>query len=349
MSVVRIAPKGQIYANAVFSACAAGDGAEEYARRRYGPEAAYCAKGILEAGGINSGDWGAVLATQAFAEFFEAVVQGSILGRLPLRQVALNIRTQLLSAGFTAWWAGGGRPRPLSKAAIEGDTLVPLTLNTLAVFADQLFRFASPNSEAQFRNDMIRALREALDGAFVDPSNAGSAGVSPASVTNGLTPLSSTGNPGADVAAIVAAFNGDFETAAWVTDPTTGAEIALARDSAGSFLFPDAGPRGGSILGMPLITSRSSPRSSSGGILALIDGQGIAYGAESVRVAVSRQGTVEMEDAPTNDATDGTATEQVSLYQTNCVAVLGAITANWRVVRDAVAYVADATYPTEVA
>ena len=191
---------------------------------------------------------------------------------------------------------------------------------------------------------MIRALADALDSALIDPANAGIADVMPGSITNGVAP-SPTGNPGTDIAALIAAFDGDFESAAFITDPATAAQIALARDAAGGFAFPDAGPRGGSMLGLPLIMSRSSPRDSSGGQLALVDASGIAYGAEGVRTSASEHTTIEMVD----DTTEPPTVEQVSMYQTNSVAMLSEIAANWKVAREgAVAYVADATYPTEI-
>ncbi len=113
----------------------------------------------------------------------------------------------------------------------------------------------------------------------------------------------------------------------FVTDPETAARIALARDAGGGYLFPDAGPRGGSLLGLPSSCPASSPRTSSGGILALIDGAGIAYGAEGVRTMVSDEATLEMRDDPSSPA------EQVSLFQTNAVAVLSEVGVNWKVVR----------------
>jgi len=350
--IVSVLPKGTTFARALQCIARAGTDGDPVALARncHGQRCAEIVKTIQDAGGINSGDWGSVLALPEAQEFYGVGEQASIIGKLALRRVPLNVRTQLMPSGFSAHWVGGGKPKPLSKAAVSGDTLTPLKIAVLTAVTKELVRNSSPTSEARFRADMIRSLAEALDAAFIDPSNAGVTDVQPASVTNGVTPLPSTGNPGADVAALIAAFSGDYESAAFVTDPATAAEIALARDSAGSFQFPDAGPRGGSILGLPLVVSRSSPRDSSGGILALVDGSGIAYGAEGARTVLGEHATLEMLDNPTNDASDGTATTMVSMWQTNSVALLSEISANWKVVRPgSVVLVSDALYGTEIA
>jgi HK97 family phage major capsid protein len=314
-----------------------------FAIRHYGERVAVLTRAAVAAGGISSGNWGEVLATPEAAEFRGQVEQASIVGRLNgLRNVPMNVRMQLMTEGFTAYWVGGGKSKPLSKAAVEGDTLRPLKVAVVTALTREFLRHASPASEERFRTDMIRAIAEAIDAAFIDPANTGTTDVMPASVTNGVTPLASAGDPATDLAALVTAFTGDFSTASFVTDPTTAAQIALARDAAGGFLFPDCGPRGGSLLNIPLIVSRSSPRDSSGGLLALVDAAGIAYGSEGVRNLASDQATLEMTD-------DGTAgpVNQVSMWQTNSTAILSEASVNWKVARaGAVQYVSDATYPT---
>jgi HK97 family phage major capsid protein len=341
-------PRGTLYLRSILSAAAAGSDGNPvaYARNTYGERVGVLTKAAVDAGGINSSDWGSVLATPEAQEFFAVVEQASILGKLAgLRRVPLNVRTQLISTGFSAHWVGGGKAKPLSKAALMGGTLTPLKVACLTAVTKELLRLSTPQSEARLRTDMVRAIAEALDAAFIDPANSGIANVMPASITNGVTPIHSSGNAATDIAALIAAFTGDYEAAAFVTDPITAAQIALARDAGGSFAFPDAGPRGGSILGLPLIVSRSSPRDSSTGQLALVDAGGIAYGAEGVRNALGEHSTLEMVD----ETTDPPAVEQVSMWQTNSVAILSEVSANWTVVRDgAVVTISDAVYATAV-
>lgn len=346
--IVNTLPKGTLFLRSIVAAARAGTEGNPVtvAENSYGQRVAQLTKAAQDAGGINTGDWGAVMATPEAQEFFAVVEAASILGKLTgLRRVPLNVRTTLMSTGFSAYWIGGGKGKNLSKAVLSGDTLTPLKVAVITAVTQELLRHSGPTTEARLRADMIRAIAEAIDAAFIDPANAGVADVMPASITNGVTPIASTGNPGADIAALIAAFVGDFEAAAFVTDPATAAQIALARDAAGGFAFPDAGPRGGSILGLPLIVSRSSPRDSSGGQLALVDASGIAYGAEGVRNVIGEHSTLEMVD----EATDPPTVNQVSMFQTNSVAILSEVSANWKVMRPAVVTISDALYATEVA
>lgn len=346
--IVNTLPKGTLFIRSIQALAAAGaDGNPvAYARNTYGSLVAEVVKTAQDAGGLNAGDWGEYLASPQVQEFLALAEQAAVIGKLALRRVPLNTRTTQMSTGFSAYWVGGGKATPLSKAALMGDTLTPLKVLVLTAITKELLRNTSPISEARLRADMIRAISEALDAAFIDPANAGVANVMPASITNGVSPIASSGNPGTDIAALNAAFTGDYEAAAYVTDPTTAVQIALARDAAGSFAFPDAGPRGGSILGLPLIVSRSSPRDSSGGQLALVDASGIAYGAEGVRNVLGEHTSLEMVD----DVTDPPTVEQVSMWQTNSVAILSEVSANWKVVRaGAVVTIGNALYATEVA
>lgn len=282
-------------------------------------------------------DFGGV---DAASEFFGLVHEQSVLGRLEgLRRVQINVRTLSMVSGTTAYWVGQGKPKPLSKPALQGDTLAPLKVACITVTTEESLR-ANPTAETLFRDDMLRAITGALDQALLDPSNAGVADESPASVLYGVTPTASTGNPAADIAALIAAFTGDLGAAYFVTDPGTATQIAMARDAGGSFAFPNAGPRGGNILGIPLLVSRASPITSAGAQLALIDPTGIAANAEGIRMEASSEATLQMADDPSDAVGTG-----VSMFQTGSVAWLSEIAANWDVQRaGSAAYIDGVSY-----
>ena len=341
---VSVIPRGTLFVRSLLCQARAGANGDpvEVARANYGDRVAYNVKATVAAGSIGSGDWGEALATPEQAEFFAVVRQQSILGRLSgLREVPLNTRVQTAAGGLRAYWVSAGAPMPVAKASILGSTLKPLKLAGLFVGTQELFRSASREAEARLRDDLSRAIAEEMDRAFIDPANSGVAGERPASVTSGAIPIPSTGSPGTDIATLVEGFSGDLLASAFVTDPLTAAEIALARDAGGAFQFPDAGPRGGSLLGLPLIVSRSSPRDSNGGQLVLLDPTGIAYGAEGIRAVASDEATLEMVDDPAGPA------EQVSMFQTNSVAILAEARVNWEVQRaGCIAIITAASYAT---
>jgi hypothetical protein len=94
-------------------------------------------------------------------------------------------------------------------------------------------------------------------------------------------------------------------------------------------MFPDVGPRGGTLLNIPLLTSRTSPTDTAGGQIALVDAGGIAYGEGGIEVDSSEEAMVQMQSVPLTDSTAA----WVSLWQMNRVGVRMVMEANWRTAR----------------
>lgn len=261
-------------------------------------------------------------------EFLDLVREKSVLGRLQARRVPFNRRLLRRTGGARGYWVGEGHPVPLSRPALEGSVLMPRKVCALVVTTKESL---SPGglSEDSFHDDLQRAVTDAVDEAFLDVGNAGDGDIRPASITYGATTVASTGDPAVDLANMIAAFEGDLSTAAFVTDPRTATLIALARDAGGSFQFPDIGPRGGSVLGLPVITTRGSPYDSGGGQVALIDASGLASQLDGIAIEKSSVTTLEMADYPQNNSATPTGGSMVSLFQTNSVAFMATLSANW--------------------
>lgn len=336
-------PGIQFLRSVIARAASPGADGVELARSRYGDRAASLTKAAVAAGSINSGGWGAILSTPEAAEFFTAVKQASLIGKLGLREVPLNVRLISVATGFSAFWVSAGAPKPLSKAAIAGSSLPPRKVAGLFVGTQELFRHSSPLAEQLLRDDLVRVIAEELDRAFIDPTSAAIVEERPASITNAVTAIPSSGSPNVDIAALLEDFEGDLLSASFISDPVTASQIALSRDSTGAFLFPDVGVRGGVLLGLPFVVTRASPRTTSGGVLALVDGSGIAIGSEGVRVATSGEAALAMRDDPSAPS------EMVSVWQCDAVAILAEVAANWEIQRPgSVSVVTDALYPTAV-
>jgi hypothetical protein len=151
----------------------------------------------------------------------------------------------------------------------------------------------------------------------------------PTSITNGLTAVAASGNLKADIDRLVAGFNGDLAAAFLVGKPELLVQISGAD-------FPNVGARGGEIAGIPTLAANAVPNDADSDYqLALIDPAGIAYTSDNSEadVRVSRQGTIQMTDAPDNNAITATAANMVSLFQTNGAAIAALMRENWRVVR----------------
>lgn len=351
---VSLLPRGTTFARYCASLARCGGDVQKAAgdaAMRYGDTSmpALILRAAVGAGGTRpDASWGQALGdlTSAATEFFGLVRESSLLGRMAgVRRMPLAVQVLRSTAGASAYWVSSGAAKPISRLSFARDSLQPLKVAALSVLTKELLFNGDPASERFILSDMVAAAREVQDLAFVDPANGGVAEESPASVTNGATTIPATGNPAADVASLIAVFAGDLASAYLVMHPTTAASIALARDSGGSFQFPDVGPRGGAILGIPVLTSRMVPLDSSGGVIALIDASGIAVGEGITEVKTSNQATIEMESEPEGDSVTPTGSTQVSLFQAGSTALLIESETNWRAVRaGSVALIEGAAY-----
>jgi hypothetical protein len=107
--------------------------------------------------------------------------------------------------------------------------------------------------------------------------------------------------------------------------------MSLMMNALGQPEFPGITMNGGTLNGMPVITSEFVPTATNGeSYVFLINAQDI-YLADlgDVNVDFSREASVEMSDAPTINATNGTGASMVSLWQTNCVGFRAERTINW--------------------
>lgn len=317
--------------------------AARFAAERWGADSqpARILRAAVGAGTLGDDDWGGSLVgawQNAVREYFDLVAETSIAGRLTnLRRVPLRVRVVNAASGAGAYWIGEGAPAPISKLEFAAETLAPLKVAALCVLTEELLDATDtdPSAETAIRDELVRVTRQALDSAFIDPSNAGAAGEMPASVTNGVSPITSTGDPKTDLAALVASFAGDLETASLIMRPSIAVSMASAD-------YPNVGARGGELAGIPVLTSRLAPA----GTIVLVDGSGVAIGEAGADVRVSRQATIEMlDDSLVQDATDGTGTSLVSLWQANAVGILAIRTVNWAVGRPgSVAMLSDVDY-----
>jgi len=279
----------------------------------------------------------ALVGQRAVADFTGAVRAASILGNLrQARNAGFEVPVAANSAIPVSFWIGEGQPLPLARLSLSATTLPPRTVATMCAFTAETLRLT--DAARIVEGELVAGCANALDEAFIDPNNSGITDVKPASITYGVTPLASSGNPLTDLKALIADFAGDLSTAYLVTDPITATELALFTDSGGAVIFADAGPRGGSVVTLPLLASTSSPRDSTGGILALVDASAVIYGLDEIRIDTSKQTDLAMSDAPNAPST------VVSMFQTNSSAIRVLQRTNWALVRAGVSYISGASY-----
>ncbi len=296
------------------------------AERRWGPHHGINKTAV---GAVSSGD--IPNARVLDSDFFGSVLQESIIGRMAgLRRVPFATRFLRATETTRGYWVEQFKPIPLSKRAIEGSSLPRRKIGAIIAATVESIQKDGPDAEGRIEADLRAACAATLDAAFIDASNGGIPDVTPASVVYDLG-VPSQGDPASDIELLIAGFGGDLSAAYFITDPTTAAQIALARDAGGAFTFSDCSPRGGSILGIPLLTSRGSPRDSNGGQIALVDASGIAAALDSIELSRSTSATLVMSDSP---EASGDAGEFVSLFQTGTIGFKAIINGNWELQRD---------------
>jgi HK97 family phage major capsid protein len=258
---------------------------------------------------------------------------------IPLDLAALTF----MNSGLSASWAGEGKPAPVSKAAFTrlATPLTRLKVSALWVVDAELARSADPAADVTLSRDASAAIVNATDADFVDPSNAGIAGVKPASITNAAPAFASGGSTAllidADLGKLqesVIARGSDLMACYWVMHSITAAFLSRVRNANGDSAYPNISVRGGTLLGLPVIVSGSVPHGGSPSTCSviLIDASKLWVGEDpaGIEFEASKNAAIQMLDNPTNDITTPTATTLVSMFQTDSVAMRGSRVINWK-------------------
>jgi HK97 family phage prohead protease len=301
-------------------------------------------KAVVAGGTATDPTWAGPLvgpAGLAFAAFLEFLRPTTIIGKFGVGDVpglqAVPFRTPLgaQTSGGHGYWVGEGKAKPLTKFDFSRTQLTELKVANIAVATKELIRDSSPSADQLIRNGLVAALRERLDIDFIDPAKAAVAGVSPASITNGVVGIPSSGTDAtavrADVAAIFAAYRAGFNPLSggvWVMPTALALQLSLMVTITGAPEFPGVTPNGGVFVGFPVVTSDYVPANT----VVLVNAPQVYLADEGgFGVSMSEEASLEMVDNPVGDAHAGVgpATGMVSMFQTNSVAILAERTINW--------------------
>lgn len=306
------------------------------------PEVNMALKAAVAAGTTQDATWASPLVQlqEMAGEFIDFLRPQMLLGRIPnLRRVPFNIKFTRQTAGTNGTFVGEGLPKPLGKMDFELLSLTWAKAATIIVMTEELLRFSNPNAEILARDDLAAGISQYLDKRFIDPVYAGVANVSPASITNGISPIASLGTSIANITdtaalALSALVTADLDPTkfVWIMNPTVALSLSLKRTTQDVFAFPGISATGGTFLGYPVVTSNNvvlsgSPTES---FVVLLDPTNIMVADDGgVSIDMSTEASLVMDDAPTNPATS-----TVSLWQSNMVALRAERFINWRRRRD---------------
>lgn len=283
--------------------------------------------------------------TNLIGEFIELLRPETLMGKLQgFRRVPFNIAIPRQTGGSTIGWVGEGAVKPVGELAFDTVTLAHNKVAGIVVITEELAKFSSPDAEETVRRDLIEQTAQFLDDSFINPAYAGTPGVRPPSVTNAATEIPASGTDGeaffCDLAALQQTFldaNLSVGGTYLVMSSVQAARLALFRNALGQYEFPDITAAGGSIAGIPVVTSENVPTDSSGSIIALVKPSEILLADDgSVTLDASREATLDM---------TGGNTPNFSLWQRNCVAIRAERYITWKPRRAAaVAYISGAAY-----
>jgi HK97 family phage major capsid protein/HK97 family phage prohead protease len=303
-------------------------------------------KAAVAAGTTTDPTWAGNLVdyTNLSSEFVDFLRPRTIVGQFgtgnvpALRRVPFNVRIPGKTSAGSAAWVGEGYRKKVTKSGYEAQTLTWSKIAAISVVTDELSRFSDPAIQTLVRDDLADAVIERMDIDFVDPDKAVGTGASasPASVTNGVTPIASSGTDAdavrADIAALWAeadATNLPTGSAVYITDAKTARALSLMRNPLGQTEFPNVSMAGGSIDSVPLIVSNYVPSDSSGSLFILAFASEIYLADDGVvTIDLSKEATIFLDDDAAN-ATP-TAAQLVSMFQTNQTAIRAERWVRWQ-------------------
>lgn len=282
------------------------------------------------------------------SDFAEYVRPLSIIGRLTAaRRVPFDTRLFGQTGGAVASFVGATAPKPVTSMTFAAGeaTLERRKVAALSVVTEELARSNNILAERTLLNDLARATAEALDRAFIDPSNVGSTGDSPtpASITSSATVVESTGKTlaqiDADLAVMVQTLltaGSNLTSAVWVVHPRTAVYLSMLRGTGGALAFPSITAAGGTLVGLPAIVSGNTPMSDDSDqttSITLLDSDGLLLADDgAAELGVTTQASIEMSDTPTEGEV-----QQVSLWQMGLACLRAERWVNWLPRREGVA------------
>ena len=277
------------------------------------PATALHVKAAVAAIGVSSG----LAPTRPLVQaLLGAVDRTSVLGQLGAIKVpSVNVVSAAATGTASAYWVGEQYAKPLSALAFAALSLTPRKLAAQVALTDELMRLGTDALNLTERA-IVSAGAAALDTALLDPTNAGTADVKPASLTDGLTTIPPLLDFQNQVGQVLHAISDGAPTR-----PT----LVVSLQSA---LRLSALP--GVRDYVKIIVSPAAANT-----LIAIDADGIAYVDDGAELTVG-QPDLQMDDSPTTPSTASTI--MISTWMRNLTVAKFERWVNWAKRPDAVAY-----------
>lgn len=241
-------------------------------------------------------------------EFAEYAFSLSIPGRIMANAMQLPFKSQVGSvSGIGAGWVKEAQAVPVRKGqVVKSGVLSPFKVASLVVLSDELVSLATPGTESVIRNMMVSEAVRKIDQKFLSADTE----VKDISPAGAFLNAPSAGDLSAAIDMHIS--NGNSVSGSALVMPLTSV-LSLTTDQLRQF----------DLLGISVMPSQYAAG------LSLIDPANMIINVEGAGLMTTREGTVEMSDAPVNNTSDPTHSEQVSLYQANAAAIMTLIYCGW--------------------
>jgi HK97 family phage prohead protease/HK97 family phage major capsid protein len=292
--------------------------------------------------------WAAELVQTSNVDYLDRLIPNFIFPQLKAmgpsytfgNNGVLKIPVRANTPTLAGAWTGEGAAKPVKRASFSTVSLTPTKLSVISTFSEEMATYGMPSIEGIIRQAMSDDTGIALDTYLID-AVAASAGVRPAGLLNGVTPITAsaatpalaamTADLKALVGAITAAGGGGRGPIAILLNPAQALALSFVQTTTGDFAFTSV-EQAGSRFGVRFIVSATVP---AGRVIA-VDAADFATALGDVpRFAVSTEATLHEEDTTPLALGTGTqgsgvlAVPMRSLFQTDAVAIRMSLYVSW--------------------
>jgi hypothetical protein len=294
--------------------------------------------------------WAAELTRDSFGAYMDLLARKSVVPNLPLQRMDFNgtskltipRRNRAATPNLAAAFRREGAPIRVGAISLGSAVMTPKSMAIISTFSNELFAQSTPNIEQIIRSAMITDTAEALDAIFLG-TGAGTVGLQPAGIRNGVAAPNSAASAGTtpanvltDVKARAAqlAASGYGEAPVWIMNTQRWISVKLMQNAMGTSAFPEAAANG-TLAGYPVVDSLNVPPD----IVILVDAALIPFAGGAPMFNGTDVATIHEEDTtPLPISTAGTpnvvAAPVRSLWQTNASGVRAIWEIDWAVATD---------------
>lgn len=262
--------------------------------------------------------------------FLSALIDQTIVGEMGLRRLPMDTRLYASTTAPTAHFVTVGEPVPITQGLLNSTILRPKKIRCAIVASTELLEHGHGLAEEWLFSEISGAVSAAVDEAFLDPANGGSAST-PASITNGLTAVTGSADADADVKNLIEGYSARLERARFIARPETYAAL-------NSTSRPFVGLRQGELLNAPAHATSGVP-TTGGEHIVLADPGQIGLAMEGIEIQSSNEASLQLDDAPSSPS------NQFSCFQNDAHALSATLHINWQVLNpDAVSLLSGGSY-----